>query len=81
MTYLFIEIIVQEGEFQHNHKILTTTNCKNLEFAVEWYLAHFWGQGRRDFKGNWWWNEMHYGKVYTWEKLSKKDYQFLSKYL
>ena len=82
MTHLFIEITVQEGEFEHTHKILHTTNCINLEFAVQWYCAHFWGYGERDFNDEWWWwDGIHCGRVECWEIVSDEDFEVLSKYL
>ena len=82
MTHLYIEITVQEGEFEHTHKILHTTNCENLEFAVQWYCAHFWGYGERDFKDTWWWwDGVHCGRVYSWEIVPEEDFEVLSKYL
>ena len=82
MTHLFIEITVREGEFEHTHKILHTTNCKNLEFAVQYYCAHFWGYGERDFDDEWWWwDGVHCGRVYSWEIVPEEDFEVLSKYL
>ena len=82
MKHLFIVIEVQEGEFEHTHKILHTTNCENLQFAAEWYTAHFWGFGSRDFDDEWWWwDGEHCGSLYSWKEVSEEDFKVLSKYL
>ena len=80
MKYLYIEIEVREGEYEHNHRVLHTTNCKSLEFAVEWYTAHFWGYGSRDFDDDWWWwNGEHCGRTYKWKELTKEEYEFMNR--
>ena len=53
--YLFIELKVQDGEREHNHRILHTTRAKNINFAAERYAAKFWGEGEREPKDNYWW--------------------------
>ena len=78
MKYLYIEVEVREGEFEHTHRIIHTTNCENLEFAVEWYTSHFWGYGTRDFKDEWWWwDGVHCGRTGKWKELTKKEYDFM----
>ena len=43
IKYLFIILEVQDGEHCHTHKVLHTTRCKSIEFAAQYYAAHFWG--------------------------------------
>ena len=81
MTHLFLTIEIREGEYEHTHKILLTTECKNLEFAAQYYTAHYWGYGTRDFKDEWWWWYDHCGRLESWEIVPKKDYKILKKYL
>ena len=82
MTHLYIEIEIQEGEFEHTHKILHTTNCENLEFAVQWYCAHFWeADDIYHDEDWWWWDYVHCGRVSKWKTVSEKDFKILSKYL
>lgn len=50
MKYLFITLEIQDGERVHTHRVLETTNCKNINFAAEYYAAHYWGYGERTFK-------------------------------
>ena len=83
MKYIFIHIVIRDGEREHDHKVLTTTNCENIKFAVDWYTAHFWGYGERDFKDdNWYfWGGEICGRWKTYEELTKKEFNFLNKYL
>lgn len=45
MKRLFIHIEIQDGERVHDHKVITTTKCECTEFAVDWYVSHYWGYG------------------------------------
>jgi hypothetical protein len=80
MKHLYIHLQVQEGEYRHDHKVLIDTNCTNLEFAAEYYVAHFWGYGELD-DGWWWWNGEHCGRVYNWIEVPEEDYKVLSRYI
>lgn len=85
MTHLFINITIQDGEHEHTHKVLHTTNCTNLEFAINWYVAHYWGFSEKeiDYKRNCWW-EWHgglRGKVDSWVDIPEKDYKILRLYI
>ena len=55
MKYLFIELKIQDGERQHNHRVLTTTLASNVRFAAERYAASYWGYGKREDKDDYWW--------------------------
>ena len=48
MKYLFITLEIQDGEREHTHRVLETTNCKNINFAAEYYAAHYWGYSEND---------------------------------
>ena len=50
IKYLFIHLEIQDGERRHDHKVLHITTAKNLNFAVEKYVATFWGYGKIDKK-------------------------------
>lgn len=43
--YIFLSLNSQDGERSHTHRVLFTTKCESLEFAVTWYILHFWGKG------------------------------------
>lgn len=80
---LLIVIKIQEGEFTHTHHCLYTTNCKNTDFAVQWYIAHYWGYGKLD-KSNesWSWdNGVHSGRLYRYHILNDEEFAFLSKFM
>ncbi len=51
--HLFIKLQVQDGERQHDHMVLHTTNANNIEFAAQRYVSTFWGDGERE--GDFWW--------------------------
>jgi hypothetical protein len=44
MKRLFIQLKIQDGEREHNHRVTTVTNCENIYFAAAWYAAHYWGE-------------------------------------
>lgn len=84
MRHLYLNIIVQEGEFEHTHKVLISTKCENLNFAINYYIAHFWGHGELDrtvTKYWWWWDGVHCGRVESWVEVPEEDYEILKKYL
>lgn len=41
--FLFISLSIQDGEREHTHGVLHQTKCEHLDFAVQYYAAHFWG--------------------------------------
>ena len=82
MAKLFIHLEIQDGERRHDHKLLTQTNCKNIEWAVHWYVAHFWGHGEKDFADEWWWyNSEFAARLVDYDELSDEDYEILNKYI
>ena len=38
---LFIELNVRDGEREHTHRVLTETNCEDINFAGQWYASHY----------------------------------------
>ena len=80
MKHIFINIQVQNGEFQHDHKVLISTKCKSTLFAVNWYIAHFWGFSER--YDIWWeWDNGLCGKVTNYAIVPEEEYEILFKYL
>lgn len=80
MRHIFINIKILNGEFEHNHKVLISTKCTNLQFAVNWYTAHFWGYGKLEDR-YWEWDCGLWGRVYYWEEVPEEDFKVLNKYL
>ena len=78
---LLIKIEIQDGERRHNHKVLHTTYCKNVDFAVEYYVAHYWGQGIREYKNEWWWYGDFAGRLETYYVLTEDEWNILNKYI
>ena len=80
-TRLLIHIEVQDGERTHDHKVLHTTNCCNIDFAVEWYVAHYWGFGERVFEDEWWWWVDFAGRLSEYYVLTEDEYELLNKFI
>ena len=75
--YLYIRLKVQEGEREHIHHCLHITKCNNINFAGDWYAAHFWGESTRD--NDTWYacnNEIAISLKEV-KELSKKEFEFL----
>jgi len=79
MKYLYIELEIQDGERNHTHRCLHTTKCKNINFAGEYYTAHFWGFSERTFNDNAWY--AHAGEIaiecVDVKELTKPEFDFL----
>lgn len=80
MKYLFIHLEVQDGERRHDHRVLHTTNAKNIEFAAQRYVASFWGNGYRDDRNSEWWN-VNAGEIAlrlrNVTELTEAEYKFM----
>jgi hypothetical protein len=79
MKYLFIELEIQDGERRHTHRQVHTTKCKNINFAAEYYAAHYWGYSERTFGENAWY--AHAGEIaiecVDVKELTKSEYDFV----
>jgi hypothetical protein len=51
--YLYIYLVVQDGERRHDHKVLHITKANNLAFAAERYVSTFWGYGKVNKESRW----------------------------
>jgi len=83
MKYLYIRINFADGNREHTHHCIHTTNCQNLDFAVEWYVAHFWGEGvlDRDKDKNdwcWWFDGEATARLENWKELTKEEFDMLN---
>lgn len=86
--HLYIRLNVRDGEREHTHHCVTSTECENLDFAVAWYAAHFWGQGTIEkqtyvsggVKG-WfvWFDGEITVTVETWKELTPEEANILNK--
>lgn len=78
MRYLVIVIKVQDGDYEHDHRCLHTTNCKSLKFAAEYYTAHFWGYGHRTGTDYWiWQNGCIAGKLEKYTEVTEEEFRKL----
>ena len=85
MKHLYIELEVQDGERRHTHRVLHNTNAENILFAAEWYVSHFWGNGRSDgrpFNNEWWWFCGEYAaRLVRVVEVPPDDHKVLRKYM
>ncbi len=80
MKYLFLHLEIQDGEHTHDHKILHTTEGKNIEFAAQKYCADYWGYAGRE--GSWWnYPSGMAGRVLNVSLLKPSEYKILKKYI
>lgn len=80
-NYIFIHIVVQDGERRHDHKIVFQTKCKNTVFAVMWYVCHYWGFSWLDKESL---SVFAHGgeialKVALFKRISKMEYEIFNK--
>jgi hypothetical protein len=77
MKYLFITLTVQDGENRHTHRVLHTTNSKNISFASQLYARNYYGKGERN--DDWW--EFNAGciavKVENVREISEYEYKLM----
>lgn len=81
--HLYIRLNVRDGEREHTHHCITSTNCESLEFAVVWYAAHFWGHGELESDKNktsyfWWFNSEITVSIETWKELTNSEANMLN---
>jgi hypothetical protein len=81
LKYLYIRLVVREGEREHTHHCLHTTRAENIEFAVTLYTARFWGYSER--VGDYW---FAHGceisiSLETYKELSQEEHEMLHKLL
>ena len=78
VKYLFISILVFDGEMRHDHRVITMTRAKNIEFAAQNYVAHYYGYGERDHN-DW---SFHGGtiiaRLVNYEEITKEEYYRLN---
>ena len=80
MKTIFLQFDIRDGERTHTHKVLFNTKCKNLEFAVQYYIAHFWGESYFQ-DGAWWaWNGEIAMKCQSWAEVPAEDLKIINKY-
>ena len=88
MRVVFIELSIQDGEREHNHRVLLHTKCENLDFAVQYYAAHYWGESelyRSPFskKNTHWlaWGGEIAIRVDSYKEVPPEDLKVLNKYI
>lgn len=78
MKYLFISLEVYDGERIHDHRILETTNGKDIYFAAQKCAATYWGLGKLEDE-KWWFNNEIAIKLKKVEELTKEKFDELWK--
>lgn len=79
VKYLVIQLEERNGEREYNHRVLHTTKCSNVDFAAEWYCAHFWSGGYSHREDDWWWFYDVMVRVYRVRELTKREFNLLNK--
>ena len=81
MKYLFIELLVQDGERSHTHKILHTTTGNDIKFAAERYASTYWGYGSYEHGIGWWFDGEIVVKVNNVIELTKEEFECLDRFI
>ena len=78
VKYLVIQLEERNGEREYQHRCLHSTKCDSIDFAAEWYCAHFWGENsyRED---EWWWFYDVMVKVHSVKEVTKRQYNLLNR--
>lgn len=77
--YIYVEITIYNGEFEHDHKSIFATKCDNIEYATMYYIAHYWGLSEYSKYSNCWEYENGLAAKEAYHKeLSEKEYKYLS---
>ena len=53
MKYLFIVLLVQDGENRHTHRVLSTTKLDDINKAARLYAKSYYGKGVQDEFSDW----------------------------
>lgn len=77
IKYLYIRIMVRDGEREHLHHCLNETKCDNINFAAEWYTSHFWGESTRDDNSWYAWNNEICITLKEVRELTKEKFEYL----
>ena len=78
VKYLVIQLEERNGEREYTHRCLHTTKCDSIDFAAEWYCAHFWGEST-GLEDEWWWFHDVMVRVYSVKEVSKKQFNLLNR--
>lgn len=81
IKYLFLVIQSNNIEYEYLHKVALETKCKNIDFAVDWYLAHFYLNAEYDKFTDYWTNNEIFWKKLKVIQIPKSDYDLLKTYI
>jgi hypothetical protein len=78
--YLFIELLIRQSDFEHNHRVLTTTILDDIHEAGDRYAATYWDEDAEKNDDNWW---VAFGgemwiRTEKVVELSETEYRFMS---
>jgi hypothetical protein len=80
MKYLFITLIVQDGEYHHDHRILHTSKGTDIDFIAQLYASRYYGDNAERNEIDWW--EFNAGSIavqmYSVVELSEFEYNLMS---
>ena len=78
--YLFLILIVQDGENRHDHKILHTTEDDDIQAAAREYASEFYGDGSHLDDGWWYFRGGSIAvELYSVTELTEYEYNLMKR--
>jgi hypothetical protein len=76
VNYVYLQMTIVQGEFEHEHRVLFVTECKNIKFACMRYISRYWGTARRykKFSNDVWLNSDMIVKKFSYINLNPRQY-------
>ena len=85
LRYIFISLEIVDGEKTYYNTTVIATKAMNLEFAANWYAAHFFGESESERSQNdvKWWDEFmeRLVSVSSWKEITESEFNVLNKYI
>jgi hypothetical protein len=78
--HIYIDLLITDGEREHNHRTAFSTNCENLGFAVLLYQFRYWGHGYRESREdiNCWFDGVITCKIEKWKEVTYEEANFIN---
>lgn len=78
ISYLYLQLNIQDGYREHTHRVLHTTRAENIHFAAQRYAARYWSRGRLEDRDSWIeCNGQIAVRLEKVKKLTEREYRFL----
>jgi hypothetical protein len=78
--HIYIDLLIHDGEREHNHRTVFSTNCESLEFAVLYYQFSYWGYGYRESRKDkhCWFDGELTCEIAKWKEITEEESNFLN---